>query len=230
MKKFAFALIVAFPVSATPPSALQDRVEMNTSGERTLIRASEWPDFQGGLVAVEQRLVMNEDGNPTYQYSRQSKATQLYHEAFCLEKNARPAGGEAVLEGSIAAWICELRDGDEVLAPQAASPQHPQSSTGRSSDYVFANAPNGSASAGVNFHSTGTIRYSSSSSGSMRGSVSADSGRCATYFSQHYNDSFSGSHIATAICIVHEPRRISTKMEGCVPRLCGSDSGSVTVN
>ncbi|WP_457322168.1 hypothetical protein, partial [Stenotrophomonas sp. P5_B8] len=80
MKEFAFALIVAFPVSATPPSALQDRVEVNTSGERTLIRASEWPDFQGGLVAVEQRLVMNEDGNPTYQYSRQSKATQLYQQ------------------------------------------------------------------------------------------------------------------------------------------------------
>lgn len=203
---------------------------MNTSGERILIRTSEWPDFEGGLVAVEQRLLMNEDGNLTYQHSRQSKATQLYHEAFCLEKNARPAGGEAVLKGSIAAWICELSDRDEALDPEATSPQHPQASTDRSIDYVFANAPNGSASAGVNFHSTGTIRYSSSSSGSMQGSVSVDSGRCTTYFSQHYNSPFSGSHIATAICIVHEPRRISTKMEGCVPRLCGFDSGSVTIN
>lgn len=230
MKKIAFALILTFPASALPPSAPQDRVEMSTSGEKTLIRASEWPDFEGGLIAVEQRLQMDEDGNPTYQYSRQNKATQLYHEAFCLEQNARPAEGEAVLKGSVAAWICELRDGDEALDPEASSSQRPQPSTDRSSDYVFANAPNGSASAGVNFHSTGTIRYDSSSSGSMRGSVSADNGRCRTDFSQHYNNPFSGSHIATAICIVHEPRRISTKMEGCVPRLCGSDSGSVIIN
>lgn len=233
MNKLAFALALAFPASASPPSSLQDRVEMNTHGEQTLIRSSEWPDFEGGIVVVEQRLLMNEEGNPTYQYSRQSKATQLYHEAFCLEKNARPAGGEAVLKGSIAAWICASSDGDETLDPKATSPQRPQASPAhpdRSSDYVFANAPNGSASAGVNFHSTGTIRYSSSSSGSMRGSVSVDSGRCTTDFSQYYGSPFNGNHIATVICIVHEPRRISTKMEGCVPRLCGADSGWITVN
>ncbi|MCW6029741.1 hypothetical protein K4043_17125 [Stenotrophomonas sp. SRS1] len=195
-----------------------------------MVRTTEWPDFEGGFVAVEQRLLMNEDGNPTYQYSRQSKATQLYHEAFCLEKNARPAGGEAVLKGSLAAWICELGDEDKALDPEVATHQYPGALMDRSTDYVFANAPNGSARVGVNFHSTGTIRYSSSSSGSMRGSVSVDSGRCTTNFSQFYARPFSGSHVATAICIVHEPRRISTKMEGCVPRLCGSDNGSVAIN
>jgi hypothetical protein len=143
MKKIAFALILTFPASALPPSAPQYRVEMSTSGEKTLIRASEWPDFEGGLIAVEQRLQMNEDGNPTYRYSRQNKATQLFHEAFCLEQNARPAHGEAVLKGSVAAWICELRDGHEALDPEANNSQRRQSSTDRSSDYVFANAPNG---------------------------------------------------------------------------------------
>jgi len=148
-----------------------------------MVRTTQWPDFEGGFVAVEQRLLMNEDGNPTYQYSRQSKATQLYHEAFCLEKNARPAGGEAELKGSIAAWICELSDEDKALDAEVAAPQYPGPLMDRSTDYVFANAPNGSARVGVNFHSTGTIRYSSSSSGSMRGSVSVDSGRCKTNFS-----------------------------------------------
>ncbi|WP_411850659.1 hypothetical protein ACLB90_17580 [Stenotrophomonas sp. LGBM10] len=120
MMKLALAWVVALPVSAGPPLSSQDRVEMNTRGESILIRTSEWPDFEGGLVAVEQRLSMNEDGIPTYRYSRQSKATQLYHEAFCLEKNARPAGGEAVLKGSRAAWICASSDDDEALGPEAA--------------------------------------------------------------------------------------------------------------
>jgi len=230
MNKLAIALIISFPVSAAPPTSQQDRIEVNTSGESTMVRTTQWPDFEGGFVAVEQRLLMNEDGNPTYQYSRQSKATQLYHEAFCLEKNARPAGGEAELKGSIAAWICELSDEDKALDAEVAAPQYPGPLMDRSTDYVFANAPNGSARVGVNFHSTGTIRYSSSSSGSMRGSVSVDSGRCKTNFSQFYAQPFSGSHVATAICIVHQPRRISTNMEGCVPRLCGFDNGSVIIN
>ncbi|MEN5039220.1 hypothetical protein ABE424_03430 [Stenotrophomonas sp. TWI1149] len=229
MNKLAITLIIALPVSAAPPTSQKDRVE-NTGEGRTMVRTTEWPDFEGGFVAVEQRLLINEDGDPTYQYSRQSKATQLYHEAFCLEKNAQPAGGEAVLKGSIAAWICELGDENKALDPEVATPQNPGTFMDRSTDYVFANAPNGSARVGVNFHSTGSIRYSSSISGSMRGSVSVDGGRCITNFSQFYASPFSGSHVATAICIVHEPRRVSTKMEGCVPRLCGSDSGSVTIN
>lgn len=233
MKILALALVIASPAHSSPQILTSDRIELSANGEQTIVRAAEWPDFAGGLIAVEQRLSVDNDGNPTYQYARQSRATQIYHEAFCLEKNARPAEGEAVLKGSIAAWVCELSDADEALNPKPASPLQPPETTthlNRSSNYVVATAPSGSASAGVNFHATGTIRYSSSSSGSMRGSVSVDGGRCATDYSQHYSNPFSGSHIATAICMVHEPRRVPTKMDGCVPKLCGSANGSVTVN
>jgi len=103
-----------------------------------MVRTTEWPDFEGGFVAVEQRLSVNEDGDPTYQYSRQSKATQLYHEAFCLEKHARPAGGEAVLNGSIAAWICEVGDEDTPLDLESAPPQYPGAFMNGSTDHVAA--------------------------------------------------------------------------------------------
>lgn len=62
----------------------------------------------------------------------------------------------------------------------------------------------------------------------MQGSVRVD-GRCTTYVSQHFANPFTGSHIAQVTRIVHEPRFVTTGMEGCVPKPCGNAAGTLSV-
>ena len=221
MKKFAFALIVAFPVSATPPSALQDRGGNEYKRREDPDQVPEWPDFQGGLVCLKQRLVMNEDGNPTYQDSRQNKATQLYHEAFCLEKNAAWLVARS-------AWKAQLRPGyaSYAMGMKCSPHKRPALST-RSPMQVLRIMflqmhPMAQPAQGSTSTPRALFCYSSSSSGSMRQAVSRPTAEGARRISLN-------TTMIRSAEVILQPRSVSftsreaysTKMEGASPAYAG---------
>jgi len=228
--KFSIALLVLLPLHAHADGqqAPQDSVIFDASGQRIVLQTREWSDLDGGHVSVQQKLRVGEDGHLHYTFEEQSSATQAYHRALCAMDGLEPAvGGTAIFVGETTGWHCNsiIEHGqDEELPDRDRSTGLPS----RAVDFVAANAPTGSAAAGTNFLSTGSIRFQSSQAGSMQGSVRVD-GRCATYFSQYFANPFTGSHIAQVSCIVHEPRFVTTGMEGCVPKQCGNATGTISV-
>lgn len=228
--KFSIALLALLPLHAhadgQPPP--QDSVTFDASGQRIVLQTREWSDFGGGHMAVQQKLRVGEDGNLHYTFEDQSSATQAYHRALCDVDGLEPAiGGTAIFVGEGTGWHCNsvIEHGqDEELPDGERSTDLPP----RSVDFVVANAPTGSALAGTNFLSTGNVRFQSSQAGSMQGGVQVD-GRCSTYFSKYFANPFTGSHIAQVSCIVHQPRFVTTGMEGCVPQQCGNATGTISV-
>ncbi|HDS1037570.1 TPA: hypothetical protein QDZ42_000854 [Stenotrophomonas maltophilia] len=206
----ATAQIAAFNANASITSEQAGIHEV-----RTQINASEWPDFLGGTMVVEQKLIENSKGEFVYRFSDQSADTQQYHQAFCADLGMDPAMGESITKGEgSAAWHCSDEQPSSGLEP-------------RSTDYVFARAPSGQVPVGQNFYAQGTVSYTSSVAGAIEGSVQVDNGRCSTLYRQHYASPFSGNHTARVICIAHSPQQISTRMNGCIPRTCGNDVGSL---
>jgi hypothetical protein len=228
MKTYIFLVaILPFSLDASEKQTISDRVEFNENGQRVVIRTSQWPDNKGGSLNIEQKLMVGNDGALHYDYATQTADTQLYHRQLCAIQGMDPAwDGDATVSGDGAGWHCS-----NVIEHESGNlPEEPRSSSTppRSIDFVIANAPRGTEEAGRNFLSSGSIRYQSSMAGSMQGSVSVD-GRCSTRYSQNYGNPFTGSHTAMVSCIVHEPRSVSTRMEGCVPKQCGSDNGDISV-
>ncbi|WP_406233245.1 hypothetical protein ACI703_18185 [Isoptericola jiangsuensis] len=206
----ATAQIAAFNANAHVTSEQSSKHE-----PRTQVKASEWPDFLGGTIVVAQKLIENSKGEFVYRFSDQSAETQQYHRAFCADLGMDPAMGEAITKGEgSAAWHCS----DE--QPSSDFPQ-------RSTDYVFARAPSGQVPVGQNFYAQGTVSYASSTAGAIEGSVQVDNGRCSTLYRQHYASPFTGNHTARVICIAHSPQQMNTRMDGCIPRTCGNDVGSL---
>ncbi len=229
MRYLNLLLIASIPFSshADEQSTIDDRIEFDSLGQRVVIRTSPWAGLKGTTVNVEQKLYVNEDGNLHYNYHQQSTSTQLFHQTLCAEDGMLPAmGGETVFIGSTTGWHCSRVVEYDPDAPplQTESSLNPVKSV----DYVFTNAPSGSAAVGVNFYSTGSARFQSSQAGSLRGSVQVD-GRCSTYFSQYYGTPFTGDHSARVVCIVHQPRFVSTGAEACVPKQCGRSTGTISV-
>ncbi|HFF3761316.1 hypothetical protein [Stenotrophomonas forensis] len=183
-----------------------------------IVRSAEWPDFIGGTVSVEQSLTRNSKGQYVYRYDDQSEATKQYHEASCADIGMNPAKGESITVGAgSAAWHCSSIESSNV-------------SDAKSTDYVIAYAPNGQVSAGQNFVSYGTVRFNSSVSGNIQGSAQIDNGRCQTFYSEHYPPNTVGNHTARVLCFAHSAQTMNTLMEGCVPRACASDRGSIIAN
>lgn len=183
-----------------------------------IVRSAEWPDFIGGTISVEQSLTRNSKGQYVYRYDDQTEATKQYHEASCADLGMNPAKGESITVGpGSAAWHCSSID------PNSAS-------DAKSTDYVIAYAPNGQVSAGQNFVSYGTVRFNSSVSGNIQGSAQIDNGRCQTFYSEYYPPNTVGNHTARVLCFAHSPQTMNTVMEGCVPRACASDRGSIRAN
>lgn len=229
MNKYALLLAtLPFSMQASEQQTTRDRVEFGNEGERIVVRTSQWPDFKKGLVDVEQRLWVDSDGILHYDYRKQSGVTQRYHRQFCAEDGMIPAwNGDATFSDNSAGWHCsnsmEQESRATIPIEDSATWTRP-----RSVDYVFSTAPSGTAQAGVNFRSSGSVRFESSQTGSIQASASVD-GRCRTDFSQYYGSAFSGYHEASVTCIVYEPRFVSTRMEGCVPRQCGHANGTISV-
>lgn len=211
-----------FIVSASVQAADGMPADRQTADEATfparIVRSAEWPDSIGGTVSVEQSLTRNSKGQYVYRYDDQSEATKRYHEASCTDIGMNPAKGESITVGpGSAAWHC-------------SSIESNGASDAKSTDYVFAYAPNGQVSAGQNFVSYGTVRFNSSVSGNIQGSAQIDNGRCQTFYSEYYPPNTVGNHTARVLCFAHTPQTMNTLMEGCVPRACASDRGSISAD
>lgn len=84
----------------------------------TVLKTIEWPDFNGGTVEIEQRLVPSADGGLIYAYELQSNVTKLYHLALCEISGMQPSSGQSTTYGDGAGWTCERQGGpapDEVI-------------------------------------------------------------------------------------------------------------------
>lgn len=184
----------------------------------TITASSEWPDFLGHTIQVHQSLTLNSKGKYVYRFSEQTEKTQQYHRAYCAEFGMDPATGEAITEGEGAsAFHCSS-------ANVSSDPE-----AFKSTDYVFASAPNGQASVGQNFFATGVVRFRSSVPGEVRGSVQVDNRRCSTYYNKFFDSAFDGQHVAGINCIEMTQRSLNTGMEGCIPKTCGSNAGTIDV-
>lgn len=232
MRTFIILLMTAIPLlaSAENESTSQDRVVFE-HGRRVILRTSAWPDFDGGLIRVEQKLSINADGNPTYHYNAQDPETQRYHRLYCdhAGQGFRPmSDGESIFYGGSTGWACS---GDLNASPRDTPAQvNPLSAMfPAAADYVYATAPSGSASVGANFYSQGYARYESSLAGAINTVVHVDSGRCRHSASTYHSGPFSGNITLGVNCIVQQPRFVSTGLETCIPKLCGSASGTFSI-
>lgn len=210
--------IVSASVQAGDGNPAGEKTADETKAPEKIVRSAEWPDFIGGTTSVEQSLTRNSKGQYVYRYDDQTEATKQYHEASCEDIGMNPAKGESITVGpGSAAWHC-------------SSIESSNAGDAKSTDYVIAYAPNGQVSAGQNFVSHGTVRFNSSVSGNIQGSAQIDNGRCQTFYSEYYPPNTVGSHTARVLCFAHSPQTMNTLMEGCVPRACASDRGSIRAN
>lgn len=229
--RYALLLLAVLPLRGTASEYLPlgDSVMFDATGGRIVLRRIDWPDVDGGLTRIELKLTLNKDGHLRYDFDAQSPATQDFHRRLCKNKGLDPAtGGETILIGTTAAWHCNST-GPLPDSAGEPSPAPPPGTADRAIDYVYANAPNGTAQVGVSFYARGNVRYESSQAGSIQASLQLHDNRCSTYFSQYYPYPFSGNHNAEVACLVQEPGLVITRMEGCIPKLCGYDSGTVAV-
>lgn len=96
-----FSLIFAAALPLYAHASYHDRDTTDSAdGYPRIIRTSDWPDLEGGSIAVEQVLRRNRDGSFTYRLSEQSTATQRYHHAFCENDGATPHQSDSILSGS----------------------------------------------------------------------------------------------------------------------------------
>ncbi|MBH1635495.1 hypothetical protein I5U65_10145 [Stenotrophomonas maltophilia] len=210
-----FMFIVSTSVHARGGISADGQTADEAKTPSRIVRTAEWPDFMGGAIIVEQSLIRNSKGQYVYRYDDQSAATKQYHEASCADIGMNPAKGESITVGpGSAAWHCSSIESNSVIDE-------------KSTDYVIAYAPNGQVSTGQNFVSYGTVRFNSSVSGNIQGSAQIDNGRCQTFYSEYYPPNTVGNHTARILCFAHAPQTMNTLMEGCVPRACASDRGSI---
>lgn len=210
--------IVSASVQAGDGTPADGQIADEAKTPSRIVRSAEWPDFIGGTISVEQSLNRNSKGQYVYRYDDQTEATKQYHEASCADIGMNPAKGESITVGpGSAAWHC-------------SSIESNSASDAKSTDYVIAYAPNGQVSAGQNFISYGTVRFNSSVSGNIQGSAQIDNGRCHTFYNEYYPPNTVGSHTARVLCFAHAPQTMNTLMEGCVPRACASNRGSIRAN
>lgn len=85
LKQFDFLIAAFLPATAIGASERLsiDVIVANPDGSVSVDRTSSWPDFNGGIVDVTQRLKQDDFGRLSYRYEDQSRATQLYHQAYC---------------------------------------------------------------------------------------------------------------------------------------------------
>ncbi len=209
-------LLLAVPAfSQTPLST--DRVELGPTGDRTIIRRSTWPDFDGGSVQVDQRLYPDSSGQLIYRYEQQNEATKLYHQAFCADMDMEPSKGEGIIRGPATGWACthEIKEGGAQL----------QSGL-KSTDWVSATAPAGRVPVGVSYFSSGRMAATSSVAGTRSATVGVDNGRCSFTDTRQYGAPFSLSEGIGVSCVMHESRFLNTSLDVCIPKQCTSNRGT----
>ena len=111
LKQFAFLIAAFLPATAIGASERLsiDVVVANPDGSVSVDRTSSWPDFNGGILDVTQRLKQDDFGRLSYRYEDQSRATQLYHQAYCESVEMTPSSGTMTLSGPSTDW-CSYSD------------------------------------------------------------------------------------------------------------------------
>lgn len=225
----ALAILVAFTPGlatanqiASERSAIHERQLESSDGKKWIVRTIPSSDFQGGKVMVEQRLFRDGKGGLVYRFDDQSQATKIYHQALCEAKDSVPSKGATTISGeAVWSWSCTNNKAD---APSSSNAPI----SARSSDYLFAIAPNGYYPVGQNFTSTGAVAFVSAVAGDMKATLSIDDGRCTTSVTEPYSAPFEGSHTAQVACLISDARAVNTSMEGCIPQRCATDRGSLS--
>lgn len=109
MHAFVLLIVAAMPLpaySSEHQQKMHDRIVFE-GAERVVFRTSEWPNFEGNAIPVEQKLTVNPDGDLRYDYHAQSPETQAYHRALCAEQGLDAATeGESIFSTDSAGWNC----------------------------------------------------------------------------------------------------------------------------
>ncbi|MFL0335663.1 hypothetical protein [Stenotrophomonas maltophilia] len=206
---------------ASDKSAIHERQLESSDGKKWIVRTIPSSDFNGGQVMVEQRLFRDGKGGLVYRFDDQSQATKTYHQALCEAKDSVPSRGATTISGeAVWSWSCT---NSKAGAPSSSSTPI----SARSSDYLFAVAPDGNYPVGSNFTSSGAIAFKSVVAGDMKATLSIDDGRCTTSVSEPYSTPFEGSHVAQLACLISDARTVNTSMEGCIPQRCATGRGSL---
>jgi len=231
--------IAALSVSA-PELPYKEVVETDESNARVVIRSSEMPDLHGGLVTVEQRLQPLGGGRYAIDPMKQSRATQLYHEAYCEDKGMKPSMTVGTLSGDLAVggFSCysdvhpDDMPSDEGRGGNQSDQRSVQNleSEHRASDYVIANASSGHARVGQNFFATGRLRMVSSLAGPASYRISVDNYRCKWEGGDYGYDAFWINVDHGVSCIGHRPGFLRAVTEGCMPKVCGRNSGNWSIS
>ena len=127
-------LLMAGQASAAESPLSVDRIVTEANGRPHVIRRSEWSDFNGGAVQVEQRLRPDGSGRLIYRYAEQTEATKIYHQAFCEALDMEPSPGEGIIDGPATGWACSSVPLDD----QEAAARPPQRA-----DWVTTAGPSG---------------------------------------------------------------------------------------
>lgn len=214
---FLLSLAMAAQASAAGSSSSTDQFVTDANGDTDVIRRSQWSDFNGASVAVDQLLKSDGFGRLIYRYDEQTEATKLYHQAICESVGMTPSSGEGIAGGSASGWACEGESAEGELGHQIAP---------KSVDWVTTTAPSGQVPVGISYHSTGQMRMQSSVGGQRRATVGVDNGRCTYTDVKHFSGAFTNSGQVFVACIVHQSRFVNTSMDVCIPRRCGSHRGT----
>lgn len=228
MKSLAYFLIAtSFVAAASEEQPYSDRIEVDSSGNRIVVRSSSVPDPNGGTRKVEQRLDQVDETTYIYDPSIQTEATTKYHEEFCAQHGLEPSlDGESVISGAVSGWGCQRPRAQRESHDETSGPQSGASE--KSTDYVFAIAPSGSFPVG-NLLVHGRARATSSVAGALSATASADNGRCSFSQTWNYGGAFNDDRQVWVNCYVGQPRFINSRMEACVPRQCGHATGTISV-
>ncbi len=214
-------LAAANPI-ASERSAIHERQLESSDGKKWIVRTIPTSDFQGGTVMVEQRLFRDGKGGLVYRFDDQSQATKIYHQALCEAKDSVPSRGATTISGeAVWSWSCTNSKAD---APSSSNAPI----SARSSDYLYAVAPDGYYPVAKNFTSTGAVAFKSVVAGDMKATLSIDDGRCTTSVTEPYSSPFEGTHTAQVACLISDARTVDTSMEGCIPQRCATGRGSLS--
>lgn len=217
LKQFAFLIAAFLPATAIGASERLsiDVVVANPDGSVSVDRTSSWPDFNGGIVDVTQRLKQDDFGRLSYRYEDQSRATQLYHQAYCESVEMTPSSGTMTLSGPSTGWSCYSDD--------PAPPADPVNSI----DWATATAPSGRVPVGQSIFPIGSGSWESSIGGMRRSTLSVDNGRCIAQEIDHYAGPFRGRTQFGVNCYFSQSKFANTMMETCIPKQCATNRGTI---
>lgn len=194
-----------------------DRTVVDDRGYISVFRRSEWSDFNGGRVTVDQLLRPDNQGRFVYRYEEQPRATRIYHEMYCASSGLITADDDVAFIGQTTGWMCTADPKKSGAVPEPDL---------KSVDWVTATAPSGRVPVGSTYTAVGYWRLQSSMAGARRIKFSVDNNRCGADITKHFSGAFSESTQIDVSCIIDRPRFVDTSIEVCIPKRCGSHRGT----